>query len=162
MLHSLNVKDERQLLMFRQQSLVVGLRKVLNMSKEFKEYVQTQERNTGISQDRHNHSSLRSVPQKSIGFIKLTSFNFCSVWGPSCVQPPVRATPTCFMWRGSPPLTYHPPKSTVRERNEGWYWILGSDRSNGRSLSGAETLNSSMKRQLPASSSQFHHPPIFV
>lgn len=56
MLHSLNVKDERQLLMFRQQSLVVGLRKVLNMSKEFKEYVQTQERNTGIYIPRQTQS----------------------------------------------------------------------------------------------------------
>lgn len=54
-----------ELLMFRQQSLVVGLRKVLNMSKEFKMYVQTQERNTGISQDRHNHSSLRSDLKKA-------------------------------------------------------------------------------------------------
>lgn len=54
------------------------------------------------------------------------------------------------MWRVPPPPAYHSPKSTVRDRHEGWCWILGSDRSNRRSLSGAETPNSSMKRQLPA------------
>lgn len=49
------------LVMFR---CVIGLRKVLNTFKEFKEYVQTRQRNTGISQNRHNHKQLKRTLKK--------------------------------------------------------------------------------------------------
>lgn len=105
---------------------------------------------------------LKEHTSKKHRFINLLSCNFCSVWGPNPGQAPVGATHFCFTWRGSPLPTYHPPKGTTRERYESWCWILGSDRSNGMSLLGAETPDSSMKRQLPASLLQFHHPPLFA
>lgn len=51
-------------------TVLVGLSKVFNSRKEFKEFAQTQQRNMGITQHRHNHRSLRNVAQKSIGIIK--------------------------------------------------------------------------------------------
>lgn len=90
-----------------------------------------------IPRQTQSQQLISSISWKSIGFIKLPCCNFCSVWGPN--SPPARAARFCFMWRGSPPPTYHPAKSTARERYEGWCWILGSERSNRRSLLGAET-----------------------
>lgn len=132
-----------RLLIFRQQSHVVGLRKVLTF-KESKEYVQTQQRNTLSQKKTQGSLGCRLATYAQFENLHLFKVQWELLAFVSCEDTPHLQLTILLK---------------VRARSKGWGWILGSDR---RPLLGAETPNSSMKSKIPAGSFQFHHPPVFA